>query len=449
LAFGVGALLLAGGGAATGWAVANGRTGPALAMALMMPATLVSEAASDVAAAIAPAAPAQRLSGQCPKTTPVEPPWMDSGPIAPPTAPETPSSLEQRVTFWTRVWGELPDNYHLIVDERRPWVIHAEVDCRDLFGGIVAPVPGAPPDEKTVTAKSSCGGRITQARREAQAKWKRTWSQPAHLKLYAGNKSLAKNAHEHLLTIQGRKDALARAKDRAGPHLGHSEGLFALEEVPRIYARAAIVESLWRPEALSRSGAAGAYQFMPKTGAQYLHVAEGVVDERLDPLRSSWAAARYMHDMSKQLDKSWPLTLTAYNTGPARLKRVMKHRKTRDLGRIADAGDWGEFGFDGQNYYAQIVAIGRLTVNDAFEPQPVTGRALRLEEGASFADVAACNDIPQDVLARANPALHDDVVEGRAHVPAGYVTYLPDNAARTAFNFDGAVPFATPTSSTR
>jgi membrane-bound lytic murein transglycosylase D len=150
-------------------------------------------------------------------------------------------------------------------------------------------------------------------------------------------------------------------------------------------------------------------------------------------LRSSWAAARYMHDMERQLE-SWPLVITAYNTGPARLKKVMKVRKTRDLGRIADAGTWGEFGFDGQNYYAQIVAIGRLTLSDPFEPQPVTGRALRVEESATFADIAACADIATSVLAAANPALHDDVIAGKAPVPKGYVAYVPDDAARTAFH---------------
>ena len=35
----------------------------------------------------------------------------------------------------------------------------------------------------------------------------------------------------------------------------------------------------------------------------------------------------------------------------------------------------------------------------------------------------------------ANPALHVDVIEGRAPVPVGYVTYVPDEAAKTAFSF--------------
>lgn len=379
------------------------------------------ELPTHVATTQMPTAPAS-----CPPLPPVDPPWMVTGPPPPASheAPQAPRSLERRIGFWTKVWGERGDNQHLLVDQRRPWVVHAEVDCRDLFSA-----PGASGDVDT--AKSSCGGRLTQARRAAQAALKKDWQKPSTLKLYDGDQKLAKTAHQNIIAIQGRKDALTRATDRAAPHLGHAEGLFANEDVPRIYARAAIVESLWRPEALSRSGAAGAYQFMAKTGRQFLAVEEGVVDERLDPLRASWAAARYMSQMAKSLEK-WPLVLTAYNTGPARMKKVMKVRGTEDIGKIADAGDVGEFGFDGQNYYSQIAAIGRLTKDEVFEPRPVTGRAVRVEQPLSFAELASCVESPQDALAKANPALAAAVIDGTVPVPAGYIAHVPSPTMATA-----------------
>ena len=201
--------------------------------------------------------------------------------------------------------------------------------------------------------------------------------------------------------------------------------------MPRLYARAAIVESLWRPEALSRSGAAGVLQFMPNTSKKYLFVQEGLVDERLDPLRSSWAAARYLRDINKQL-KSWPLTLTAYNTGPARLKRVIKIRGSADLGEIANAGDIGEYGFDGQNYYAQIVAIARLTKDDVFPQRAYTGRSFELSEAASISDLASCLQTTAAELLAQNPALLGPIRSGDAKVPIGYVLQLPDAGTRSA-----------------
>ena len=390
------------------------------ALVARAPASLSSSASPSTA----PAPPAT-----CPTLTAVDPPWMVTGPPPPPShqAPEAPRSLERRIAFWTKVWGERGDNQHYLVDQRRPWVVFAEVDCRDLFGSSTSSTGGGTSE----SAKNECGSRLTQARRAAQADLKKTWQKPANLKRYDGDKKLAKSAVDNVMAIQGRKDALARATNRAAPHLGHAEGLFALEDVPRIYARAAIVESLWRPEALSRSGAAGAYQFMAKTGRQFLAVEEGVVDERLDPLRASWAAARYMAQMAKSLDQ-WPLVLTAYNTGPARLRRVMKARGSQDLGKLADAGDFGEFGFDGQNYYAQIAAIGRLTKDEVFEPKPITGRAVRIDAALSFAALSTCVDAMPDALARANPALHAAVLDGSKPVPAGYIVHVPAKTVQTA-----------------
>lgn len=409
-------MFLCASGAATGLVIRELRSADAsvavhAAEAIVSPSR-VDAARSDASATLASRAAPAPMPASCP-LTPHDPPWLAVTPPVAPTPPQEPRSLTRRVDFWKTVWGERGDNQHLLVDDRRPWVVHAEVDCRDLHAAVSADV-----------AKADCGARLTEARRAAQKQLKRDHAKGSVLKLFDGDRKLARTAHEHLIAIQGRKDALARAQARAAPHLGHTEGLFEIQDVPRIYARAAIVESLWRPEALSRSGAAGAYQFMPKTGAQFLMVDEGIVDERLDPLRSAWAAAHYMSKMSKDL-KEWPLVLTAYNTGPARLKKVMKVRRTRDLGKIADAGTFGEFGFDGQNYYAQIAAIGQLTAALQFEPEPVVGRALKVDKALSFAELAACVEVESAALARDNPALAAAVIEGKEPIPAGYVARVP------------------------
>jgi hypothetical protein len=429
------AVTLAVAGICTGLLVAHARVAhaaPPVATQLRLPATLPeahvaarsnapssSVTLADVKAATPPV--------NCPQLTPVDPPWLAAAPPPPPSqeAPIAPKSLERRIAFWLKVWGERGDNQHYLVDERRPWIVHAEVDCRDLY-------KSDGDDSAKAAAKDACGGRLTQARRAAQQKLKKEWSSPKMLKAFDYDRKLAKSAADNIIAIQGRKDALARAFSRAESGLGTAEGTFQNLDVPRVYARAAIVESLWRPEALSRSGAGGVYQFMSKTGRQFLTVDDGVVDERLDPLRAAWAAATYMSKMAKDFNNDWPLVLTAYNTGPSRLKKVMKARGSKDIGKIADAGDWNEFGFDGENYYAQIAAIGRITVEDRFEPKPFTGHAVRVESPLSFSDLAACVDAPKAVLAEANPSLAEPVVDGKVNVPAGYVAHVPTIPVTTA-----------------
>lgn len=405
------------------------RASPAAAV-VAPPAAPVVAALPPVVAPAAPVAPAPvaKPPPQCPQLTAVDPPWLVVGPPPPPSAqpPVAPRSLERRIAFWLKVWGERGDNQHFLVDERHPWVVHAEVDCRDLFAG------AEPGSDAAATAKDACGQRLTTARKAAQAQLKKNWATRTVLRLYDNDRSLAKSADKNILDVTGRKDALARAKSRAEPALGLAEGHFANADVPRLYARAAIVESLWRPEALSRSGAGGVYQFMPKTGRQYLTVEDGVVDERLDPLRSAWAAATYLAKLSHEFDGDWPLALTAYNTGPSRLKKVIKARHTHDIGKIADGGDLGEFGFDGENYYAQIAAIGRLTADDRFEPKPVIGHAVRIDSALPFGQLAACVEAPAAALASANPALAQDVVDGKVNVPVGYVAHVPTTPVTTA-----------------
>ncbi len=416
------ACTLAAAGAGTGLLLLSVRTTPARAAEL--PLADVASDAPTLADTRADS-PADAPAVKCPHLTPVDPPWLVVGPPPPPTAelPVAPRSLERRISFWRTVWGERGDHQHLLVDERRPWVVHADIDCRDLFQSDADNDDGA---------RDTCSKRVAKARHDVLVRLKKHWSRPATLRLFDGNRSLARTAWKNLYHVQGRKDALERATTRADAGLGIAEGTFANADVPRVYARAAIVESLWRPEALSRSGAGGVYQFMPKTGRQFLTVEDGVVDERLDPLRAAWAAATYMAKMAKTFNHDWPLVLTAYNTGPSRLQHVIKARRTHDLGKIADAGDWHEFGFDGENYYAQIAAIGRLTADDRFEVKPFTGHAVRVETALPFATLAACVDAPKDVLADANPALAEPVVDGQLPVPAGYVAHVPTIPVTTA-----------------
>ena len=86
--------------------------------------------------------------------------------------------------------------------------------------------------------------------------------------------------------------------------------------VPEEIAALPHVESSFNPEAYSKVGAAGLWQFMPSTAKRFMRV-DGIVDERLDPYSATEAAANLML-YNYRLLGSWPLTVTAYNHGPGR-----------------------------------------------------------------------------------------------------------------------------------
>ena len=87
-----------------------------------------------------------------------------------------------------------------------------------------------------------------------------------------------------------------------------------------------IIESALNPSAVSRVGATGLWQFMLKTGKSYGLEVNSYVDDRRDPIKSTWAAARYLRDMY-EIYKDWNLVIAAYNTGPENINKAIHRAK--------------------------------------------------------------------------------------------------------------------------
>ena len=90
-----------------------------------------------------------------------------------------------------------------------------------------------------------------------------------------------------------------------------------------------IIESALNPQAVSRVGAAGLWQFMPGTGKQYGLKLNSLVDERRDPVLSSQAAARYLQELSNafrdipNVNERQNFVLAAYNGGSFHVRDAM------------------------------------------------------------------------------------------------------------------------------
>ncbi len=84
-----------------------------------------------------------------------------------------------------------------------------------------------------------------------------------------------------------------------------------------------IIESALNPKATSRMGAAGLWQFMITTGKQYGLEVTSLIDERRDPVKASYAAARYIKDLY-DIFGDWTLVIAAYNCGPNNINKAIK-----------------------------------------------------------------------------------------------------------------------------
>lgn len=94
-------------------------------------------------------------------------------------------------------------------------------------------------------------------------------------------------------------------------------------DVPLEMKYLALVESALNPRAKSRVGATGLWQFMYSTGKMYDLDVSSYVDERMDPVASTDAAAKYLKSLYTMFN-DWDLALAAYNSGPGNVSKAIR-----------------------------------------------------------------------------------------------------------------------------
>lgn len=95
--------------------------------------------------------------------------------------------------------------------------------------------------------------------------------------------------------------------------------------VPRDLLYLACIESMLNPTAISPAKAAGLWQFMPDTGRQYGLEVNEYVDERMDPVKATEAACRYLKQSHSKYG-NWESAAAAYNAGQGRISRELSNQ---------------------------------------------------------------------------------------------------------------------------
>jgi membrane-bound lytic murein transglycosylase D len=189
------------------------------------------------------------------------------------------------------------------------------------------------------------------------------------------------------------------------------------------------VESSFNPAAYSKVGAAGLWQFMRSTGRRYLHI-DNTVDDRLDPFRSTQAAAQLLA-YNYHLLGTWPLALTAYNHGAEGVRRAKETLGTDDIVTIVRNYKGRTFGFASRNFYVSFLAALEIDHNPEkyfgnIEPNhEVKFQEVALPAFIQLSSLEHLLKIDQQRLQALNPALLPAVWSGQRHVPKGYRLWLP------------------------
>lgn len=121
----------------------------------------------------------------------------------------------------------------------------------------------------------------------------------------------------------------------------------------------AMIESGFSPFALSRSGAAGIWQFIPSTGRRYGLRIDYWVDERRDPIKSTYAAVKYLKNLYNYFG-SWWLAWAGYNAGEGKIMRAISKAKSEDFWEIADRRFIKR---ETRQYVPKLMAAALITAN--------------------------------------------------------------------------------------
>jgi membrane-bound lytic murein transglycosylase D len=131
-----------------------------------------------------------------------------------------------------------------------------------------------------------------------------------------------------------RKTFIEAGLSRSMQYLPMIRNILRAEGLPLDLAYIPLVESAFKPMALSGAQAMGIWQFMSGTGLENGLTHDWYIDERIEAEKATRAAAKYLKMLHKMFDGDWALALAAYNAGQGRVKRAMKRSGRSDYWKL-------------------------------------------------------------------------------------------------------------------
>jgi len=192
-----------------------------------------------------------------------------------------------------------------------------------------------------------------------------------------------------------------------------------------------IVESALNPVALSKAGASGLWQFMLPTGKIYGLEINSLVDERRDPVKSTYAACRYFKDMYA-IYNDWILVIAAYNCGPGNVNKAIRRAKGK-------TDFWEIFKYlprETRTYVPLFIAANYIMSyhqeHNLFPAQinlPLSTDTIVVNREIHFDQISEILKIDKELLQAMNPQYKREIIPGQSKP---YVLCLP---SITAYGF--------------
>jgi membrane-bound lytic murein transglycosylase D len=175
--------------------------------------------------------------------------------------------------------------------------------------------------------------------------------------------------------------------------------------LPRDTVFLAMIESGFNSQAKSWARAVGPWQFIAETGKLFKLKEDFWVDQRRDPIKSTFAAADYLALLYKTLGH-WYLAWAGYNTGGGRVRRLIETHRTRDFWELAEKRGFAK---ETKHYVPKLIACALVAKHpDAFGFTP---DEFQFEGVFEFDEVQLSDSVDLEVIAQASGAALADIQE--------------------------------------
>ena len=229
-----------------------------------------------------------------------------------------------------------------------------------------------------------------------------------------------------LFYTQKSKEKMSVMLGFANYYLPQFEEIFDEYDLPKELKVMAVIESALNPVARSRVNARGMWQFMYRTALQYNLEINSYVDERLDPIKSGHAAAKYLRD-SYTIFGDWALAIASYNCGAGNVNKAIRRAGgSRDFWTI-----YPYLPRETRGYVPSFVAA-LYTLNYYKEHRiipkpvqlPVHVDTFLVKKPLHFGQISELLGISKEEIASLNPQYINEIIPSSEN---GYVLKLPYN----------------------
>ena len=188
-------------------------------------------------------------------------------------------------------------------------------------------------------------------------------------------------------------------------------------QVPLELRNLPIIESALHPNAVSRAGAVGLWQFMIGTAKKYGLEVTSLIDERKDPIKSSYAAAHLLKDLY-DIFGDWSLAIAAYNCGPGNVSKAIR----RSGGKKDFWGIYQYLPAETRGYVPAFIAANYVmsyycdhNICPVGTTLPQATDTLMLSRNVRMEQIASTCDISIEELRALNPQYRTTLIPGDSH----------------------------------